>query len=82
MKTIEYNGVTYKEGDWVKLLRTIHGGYEIGDVYQIEQITSETNFTAKHKTENRVVHGFFIKCHCKAEPHEIPNTIINNYQIY
>ena len=60
MKTINYNGIIYKEGDWVKLLKTPHGGYDIGDTYQIHEITGIEEFNALHKTANIIQNGFTI----------------------
>ena len=83
MKEIIKDGITYKAGDWIVLTRTPHGGYSIGDVFQIVEVTDSTGtFTAKHKTLPANERGFTVNCHRKAEPHEIPSIINNSYQIY
>jgi hypothetical protein len=58
MKSVIIEGVKYTEGDWVVMLKTPHGTYKPGDIFQIHKIADKC-FSAIGK-DNQEYTGFHL----------------------
>ena len=71
--------INLKVGDWVELLRCNHGGYVVGDKYQVQKIEDDgSGFSAFEKGTTELVGGFSAETqfHKKIEPPVIVKTVI------